>query len=266
MPDPIPLPDLTVAMIARDAADQVDGALQTVRALAGRIVVLDTGSTDTTAEIARASAEVHQLDAFSGFGAARRAALSLCTSEWVFFLDADERVSAALAGSIRTVIGSGASGNGWRVRRQNHILGRRMRSMGLDRDQPLRLFRRTHGRITDRLVHEGVQVEGPVGLLEGDLDHFTLPSLDAYLRKIDHYTTLDLEQAPRPLRRWHLAFVGPGTFVKWYWWRGGWRDGVPGLVWAGLTAISRFMLDMKMWIRAQQTGGQAKGSPTGDPR
>ncbi len=256
MPDPMPLADLTVAMITRDAQGLLPEALESVHGLASRIVIVDTGSLDSTVQLARGfeRVELHEAGSFAGFGAAKQAALDLCHSEWVFFLDADERVDGQLAEAIREVVGGATVGgatpahDGWRVQRRNHVLGREMTSMGLDRDRPLRLFRRERGRVSESLVHEAVLVEGSVGQLGGYLDHHTMQSLDDYLRKIDLYTTLDLQQQPRPLRVWHLAFVGPMTFVKWYFLRGGWRDGVQGLVWAGLTATSRFVRDMKGWI------------------
>ena len=154
---------------------------------------------------------------------------------------------------------------GYRVQRRNHVLGRRMRSMGLDRDRPLRLFRREGARVSDTLVHEVVEVDGPVGELAAPLDHFTMTSLDGYLRKIDLYTTLELQQRPRPLRVWHLALVGPGTFLKWYLLKGGFRDGVPGLVWAGFTALGRFMRDMKVWIAQQPTHEEGPPASTDGP-
>ncbi|RKZ12918.1 hypothetical protein DRQ53_04665 [bacterium] len=261
MPDPMtdrqPSADLTVAMITRDAEALLPKALESVRGLASRIVIVDTGSRDSTVQLARGfeRVEVHEAGAFAGFGAAKQAALDLCRSEWVFFLDADERVDGRLAEAIREVVGAAQQAHdGWRVRRRNHVLGRPMNSMGLDRDRPLRLFRRESGRVSDSLVHEAVLVDGSVGQLDGQLDHHTMQSLDDYLRKIDLYTTLELEQRPRPLRVWHLAFVGPMTFVKWYFLRGGWRDGVQGLVWAGLTATSRFVRDMKGWVGDSSAG------------
>jgi glycosyltransferase involved in cell wall biosynthesis len=255
MPRSEPLPNLTVAMIVRDEEESVAGALGSVAGLASRVVVLDTGSSDGTVEVARgAGAEVFTRLDFPGFGPAKQEALDLCASEWVLFLDADERVTAELAEAIRPAVEGPHAG--YRIRRRNHVLGRRMTSMGLDRDRPLRLFRRERARVSDTRVHEVVAVDGTTGNLDAPLDHFTMTSLDGYLRKIDLYTTLELQQKPRPLRVWHLAFVGPGTFVKWYVFKGGFRDGVPGLVWAGFTALGRFMRDMKVWI-AQQEGPPA---------
>jgi (heptosyl)LPS beta-1,4-glucosyltransferase len=266
MPEPAPLQQLTVAMIVRDAADQLPGALESVRGLAATVRILDTGSTDSTAAKASefAGVELRQRPDFPGFGRAKQEVLDLCTTDWIFFLDADERVDAQLAAAIRHAVEADDPARaGWRIRRNNHVLGRRMGSMGLDRDTPLRLFRRGAARVSPTLVHEVIEVDGPVGMLEGGLDHYSLTSLDSYLRKIDHYTTLELRQRPRPLRVWHLVLVGPGTFLKWYIFRSGWRDRVPGLVWAGLTAISRFMRDMKVWIAQQpgQDGTNAKEPP-----
>ncbi len=266
MAEPGPLQQLTVAMIVRNAADQVPTALKSVQGLAGSIRILDTGSTDST--VARVTkfrgVELRQRPDFPGFGPAKQEVLDLCTTDWVFFLDADERVDAELATAIRHAVEEDdRTCTGWRVRRNNHVLGQRMGSMGLDRDTPLRLFRRESARVSPTLVHEVVEIDGPVGLLEGGLDHYSLDSLGSYLRKIDHYTTLELQQRPRPLRVWHLALVGPGTFLKWYFFRSGWRDGVAGLVWASLTATSRFMRDMKVWIAHQPVldGSNAEGPP-----
>lgn len=264
MPRPEPLPTLTVAMIVRDEEGQLPAALASVEGLAGRCVILDTGSTDDTIAVARAAgAEVFERPDFPGFGPAKQEVLERCESEWIFFLDADERVIAGLAASIREVIESGGAHAGYRVHRSNHVLGRQMTSMGLDRDRPLRLFLREKARVSDTLVHEVIEVDGPVGELDGALDHFTMTSLDEYLRKIDLYTTLELQQRPRPLRVWHLALVGPGTFLKWYIFRGGFRDGVPGLVWAGFTALGRFIRDMKVWIAQQPPvdEGHGEGPP-----
>jgi glycosyltransferase involved in cell wall biosynthesis len=242
-------------MIVRDAEKDVAGALGSVEGLACRVVVLDTGSSDKTVEVARAAgAEVFTRPDFPGFGPAKQEALGHCTGEWVLFLDADERVTPELAEAVRQAVEGPHAG--YRVLRRNHVLGRRMTSMGLADDRPLRLFRRDTARVSDTLVHEVIEVEGPIADLDAPLDHFTMTSLDGYLRKIDLYTTLELQQKPRPLRVWHLAFVGPGTFVKWYVFKGGFRDGVPGLVWAGFTALGRFMRDMKVWI-AQQEGPPA---------
>ena len=266
MPEPEPLRRLTIAMIVRDAADQLPGALASVQGLAARTMILDTGSTDSTVAGVRGfgGVDLRQRPDFPGFGPAKQEVLDLCTTDWVFFLDADERVDARLAAAIRSAVEDDDPARaGWRVRRRNHVLRRRMRSMGLDRDTPLRLFRRDSAHLSPTLVHEVVEVDGPVGLLEGGLDHHSLDSLGSYLRKIDHYTTLELQQRPRPLRIWHLVLVGPGTFLKWYVFRAGWRDGIAGLVWAGLTATSRFMRDTKVWIAQQPVldGIDVKGPP-----
>lgn len=261
MPRSDPMPSLTVAMVVRDEEANLPAALASVEGLAGRVVVLDTGSADQTVEIARAAgAEVRERPDFPGFGPAKQEALDQCTSEWVLFLDADERVTPELAGEIREAVEREHAG--YRIPRRNHVLGRQMTSMGLDRDRPLRLFRRDRARLSDTLVHEVIQVDGLIGDLEAPLDHFTMTSLDGYLRKIDLYTTLELQQRPRPLRVWHLALVGPGTFLKWYVFRGGFRDGVPGLVWAGFTALGRFMRDMKVWIAQQEGPPASADGPT----
>ena len=137
MPHPEPIESLTVAMIVRDEEEQLAAALGSVDGLAARAVVLDTGSSDGTLEVARGTgAEVFGRPDFPGFGPAKQEALDHCETEWVLFLDADERVTPELADAIRSAVDG--PNDGYRIHRRNHVLGRRMKSMGLDHDRPLR--------------------------------------------------------------------------------------------------------------------------------
>jgi hypothetical protein len=246
---------LSVIIIARDEEDKLPGALASVRAFADEIVLVDTGSEDSTPKIARAEAKLRFFATpFENFSQAKQRALDEATGEWVLALDADERVSVTLARKIaqlqanQQLVGMG----GFRIRRRNFILGREMKSMGLQHDTQLRLFRREGARYNGHLVHEGVQLPSgtPIGLLQEPLDHYTFGGIDNYLHKMDLYTSLEIREGGRRFGLWHLISSPPSTFCRVYLFRGGWRDGFPGFLWASLTVLGRFLRDVKLWIQS----------------
>ena len=246
-------PFLSAVLVVRDADRVLGEALDSLDGLADEIVVLDTGSVDDTLDLLRARPSIHVLQSgFEGFGASKQRALDACRGRWVLSLDADERVSPELAHRITRMREDGSleAHTGYKIRRRNWILGRAMTTMGLQKDAPLRLFRREGARFNVNLVHEGVVLpEGStIGRLTEPIEHHTFEGIDHYLRKQDHYTSLDLVQEPRPHRTIHLVTVWPTTFFRYYVSRQGWRDGWPGLLWASLAATGRFMRDMKIWI------------------
>jgi (heptosyl)LPS beta-1,4-glucosyltransferase len=257
------LPSLSVTLIVRDEQENLPDALRSCEALADEIVVVDTGSRDATPSIAREHAKVRLLHAdFQDFSQAKGLALEQATGEWVLALDADERVSQQLADAIARLRASGelARHAGYTIHRQTRILGRTMTSMGLQRDDPLRLFRREGASYNRRPVHEGIVLPpgASVGRLEEPLLHHTFGGVDAYLRKIDLYTTLEIREGGRRFSLWHLVAGPPSTFLRFYVSRGGYRDGFQGFLWASLTAIGVFLRDVKLWIAREQAAGRLR--------
>ncbi len=247
---------LSVAMTVRNEEARIDAALRSCEGLADEIVVVDTGSEDQTIERARAHPRTRVLQRdFAEFSAAKEAALSACTGDWVLVLDAYERVSPELRRKIEALERNGQldHAGGYRIRRRNWVLGREMRSMGLDRDYPLRLVRREGAHYNSRPVHEAIEIAPgrAIGQLEEPLEHHTFWGVDHYLRKIDLYTRLELQEHPRRHSDLHLITVWPSTFWRYFVSRRGWTDGFAGFVWAAFTATGRFVRDMKVWIADQ---------------
>ncbi len=241
MPDP--RPTLSVVVMVRDAEDDIAACLAGA-AEADELIVVDTGSVDATRErAAAAGARVVEL-AWRGFGPTRTAAFALAGGEWIFWLDADERITPELWASITAAVTADGEETGWLVRRRANFLGRWMRGGGWGRDRVLRLFRRDAYRVVEKQVHESVAVSGHLGILAGELQHFTDPTLDRYLEKFSRYTTLaarDLQAAGRRARLVDLLLRPPWTFVRMYLLRGGFIDGIPGLILAGLSAAYVFV-------------------------
>jgi glycosyltransferase involved in cell wall biosynthesis len=234
-------PRLAVLVVARNEQHNLAGCLESVRFADERVVVVDAASRDATLEIARRHAEIVSVRPFDNFASQRNAALDLASGEWVLSIDADERATPGLAHEIRECLrGRPGALVGYRVPIRSQILGRPFGHSGTQQDLPLRLFRRDRGRWTG-LVHETVAIEGHVGRMHHFLEHRTLPSIDVFLDKIDQYTTLeasDLYRAGHRFRTSELMLRPFWVFLKLYLYRQGFRDGLEGLVFCGLSGLS----------------------------
>lgn len=226
-PPPIPL---SAVLITRDAASQLPGCLASL-AFCDDIVVVDSGSGDDTVAIAEAAgARVIRQD-WLGFGPQKQFAVEQARHDWVLCVDADERVSDELRANIVTELASPKC-HAYRFPRRNRFMGRYLRHGEGYPDWSLRLFDRRHARWSDDAVHEKVLTDVVIGELRGDLLHDSAETLERYLAKQDRYTTLAAEEALARGKRatWlHLLLSPIVRFVKFYFVRLGFLDGVPGL-------------------------------------
>ena len=223
---------LSAVLITRNAAHQLADCLASV-AFCDEIIVVDSGSDDATAEIAaQHGARVIQSE-WRGFGPQKQFAVEQASHDWVLCIDADERVSEGLRESIRAALSAPTSVAGYRFARCNRFMGRYLRHGEGYPDWSLRLLDRRHARWSDDAVHERVIARGEVGTLQGDLQHESAESLEAYLGKQNRYSTLAAEEALASGKRatvMHLLFSPLLRFVKFYFLRLGLLDGLPGLV------------------------------------
>lgn len=259
----MPTPDLSVIIITKNEAHNIEGCLASV-AFADERVVVDAGSTDGTAEIAqRLGARVTVTPDWPGFGVQKGRALALASGRWVLSLDADERVGPVLARAIQAVVAADTSGQGsdaasaaegatlpgYELERLSSFCGQWMRHGDWYPDRVLRLFRRSRGRFTEDLVHERVVVDGPIGRLDGDLLHHTMPSLHDALDKMNRYTTGRAIDRVRAGRRGGLGAAlvhGLWAFLRSYVLKRGFLDGRLGFVLAVYIAEGTYYRYLKM--------------------
>lgn len=222
---------LSVVIIALNAASQIEACLKSA-AFADEIVVVDSGSRDDTREIAsRYGARVLHQD-WLGFGRQKQFAVEQASHDWVLCLDADERVSEPLRASIVEAL-QAPRFRAYRMPRCNRFMGRWLRHGEGYPDWSLRLFDRRVAKWSEDEVHEKVLATSPVGSLQGDLLHESQESLAAYLEKQNRYTTLQAEelfQRGKQTSFGRLVASPLLRFVKFYFLRLGFLDGVPGLV------------------------------------
>jgi glycosyltransferase involved in cell wall biosynthesis len=234
-------PRVSVLIVAKNEAHNLADCLAAASWALERIVVVDPNSRDATLEIARQEADVVAVRDFDDFASQRNHGLALATGDWILSVDADERVTPALAAEIHRVTADPANDyHGFRVPIRSVILGRPFGFSGTQHDHPLRLFRRGSGHWTG-LVHETVALDGPVGALQHAIRHHSLPDMQIFLHKIDHYTTLEargLAGAERRFRMSDVALRPVWTFFKLYVCKQGFRDGLEGFMFCALSGVS----------------------------
>ena len=247
---PVSRQPLSVAIITLNAATQLDACLQSAR-FGDEIVVVDSGSSDGTQALAqRHGARVVHQD-WLGFGPQKQFAVETASHEWVLCLDADERVTPELQAAIEYAL-KDPSTAAFRFARCNRFLVRYLRHGEGYPDWSLRLFDRRQARWSDDAVHEKVITQGRIGELPGDLLHDSAESLASYLTKQNRYTTLAADMAFATGKRASLgriAFSPLLRFIKFYFIRQGFRDGLPGLIHIVIGCCNSFMKYSKIFER-----------------
>ncbi|MDG4476287.1 glycosyltransferase family 2 protein [Thiovibrio frasassiensis] len=183
---------LSVAIITKDEEDRLAECLASV-AFAAEVVVVDSDSTDRTVEIAREFGAVVHVEPWQGFGRQKQLAIDRCRHDWVLVLDADERVSPEAQVEIGEVLAAGSS-VAYSFPRKNYFCGRWLKHAGWWPDRVVRLFRKDSARMSERAVHESLEVHGPVGELRQPLIHYANKGLAQTLSKVNHYSSAGAEE------------------------------------------------------------------------
>ena len=247
---------LSVAIITKNEEANIRRTLESVK-WADEIVVVDSGSTDRTCEIAREYGAKVFVEEWRGFAKQKNSAIEKCTGDWILSLDADEEVSEELArclpviahkasldevawrDSLRTYVtlleSENATVAGFQIPRRNMFLGRWIRHGGYFPDLKTRLLRRNAGRVEDRRVHEIINVTGKQLTLPAPLIHHAYPTLSGYIEHMNRYSDLGAEMVVEKRSRVGFSFINIvlrplATFIYNYFFRLGFLDGKEGLL------------------------------------
>jgi glycosyltransferase involved in cell wall biosynthesis len=241
---------LSVITLALNEEHNIGECLESVQ-WADEIIVVDSGSTDKTVEIAKKYTDKVFTVEWKGYGATKNFALGQSLGDWILWLDADERVPEQLAQEIQHAIREDNAGfSGFSVARRAYFLGKWIRHCGWYPGRVTRLFRKANARFTENNVHEQVVIDGRVGELKNDLLHFTDPNLDHYFYKFNRYTTLaaqDVHAAGRKFSLYDLLVRPPFMFFKMYVMKRGFMDGVQGFILCVVSSAYAFTKYAKVW-------------------
>jgi glycosyltransferase involved in cell wall biosynthesis len=232
MPANINRPRLSAIIITRNEERDLPSCLASL-AFCDEIIVVDSGSTDGTLEIAeRGASRVIVRPDWAGFGRQKQRALDAATGDWVLSIDADETIPPELAREIRAAIESETHA-GYRLNRLNVFLGKFMYNGGWSPDRPLRVVRRNAARFSEDVVHEVLVVDGTIGDLLTPMPHLSYRDFDEVLDKLRRYALAGAEQRRNSGRGGSVGKAvtrSISTFLKVYVGKRGFLDGRHGFV------------------------------------
>jgi glycosyltransferase involved in cell wall biosynthesis len=240
---------LSVVIITLNEEKNIEACLASV-AWADELVVLDSGSTDGTEAICRRYTNKFHYQAWAGYTAQRNAAHDMATGDWILSLDADERVTIELQAEIKGLLsGRAATAVGYELPYKVFYRDKWLRHGGFFPEKHLRLFRRGHGRYGDRVVHETIQVDGPTGILNHYIEHYTYDSVSDFLERMERYSSLSAEEYARSGRTTGPVRMGGHAlfnFFKMYILQRGFLDGYEGFLLATLYSFYTFVKYAKL--------------------
>lgn len=243
---------LSVIIAAKNEGHQIKECVQSV-VFADEILVLDSGSTDSTAEQAQsAGATVHTTD-WPGYGLQQRRGIGLAKSDWVLSLDADEIVSDALQQEILDAI-SQTNVDGFRIPRHSSFCGTFIEYSGWRPDYTLRLVRRNLAGFTDHFLHAHMTVSGVTGNLKNPIIHYSYRSMDDVLEKLSRYSrgaALDLQTRGGTSTLTKAVMKGVWSFLRTYFLKQGFRDGRMGLVLAIYNSHTTYYKYLRLWMHGR---------------
>ena len=247
---------VSVVMVTKDEERNIEDALRSA-AGAQEIVVVDSFSADGTVEICRRYTDRIFQHEWLGYARQKQLAVDHAQGPWVLILDADERLTPELRDEIARAV-QGTDYDGFFLPRRNYFLGRWIKHSGWWPDSTLRLFRKDRGGLEDREVHEKVVVRGRVGQLNAPLEHHTYRTISDYVRKMDVYASLAAKEMRKRGRPGIFSLLARPffTFFRMYVLRGGFLDGMHGLVLAVLYGYYTFLKYARAWEQHEKRGNQ----------
>ncbi|TYP98817.1 glycosyltransferase involved in cell wall biosynthesis [Tenacibaculum adriaticum] len=223
--------------------DNIQQALNSV-SFADEIIVIDSFSTDKTVDIVKQSSAKLLQREFDDFSSQKNYAIQQATHNWIFVLDADERVNFLLREEILKTVKEPRNKVGFYVRRIFYFSGEKINYTGYQRDKVVRLFNKKFCRYNGYLVHEVIEAKGDLGYLINKVDHFSFKNLDHFIQKLNHYALLqayDLYKKGYKINIYHFTVKPIVRFFIHFVIRLGFLDGFKGLTLSYLHSYGVFM-------------------------
>ncbi len=231
---------LSVGIITYNEEDRIGRTLDAVRDIADEIIIVDSGSTDRTVEIARSKGASVYVEEWKGYGLQKNSVLEKCKGEWILLLDADEVVSLKLKERIKLLISSEKSEyDVYKIKLRNICFGKEIKFGGWD-DYVIRLWKNGKVKISEREVHEQYMTEGRIGKLNEKIVHYTYDTIEQFLEKLNRYTTQSAVQYEKERKRADIFKIYSKMayrFIRMYILQMGFLDGYEGYMLAKYSSI-----------------------------
>lgn len=254
---------IAAVIITKDEEHNIAACLESVQWAHERIVV-DAQSRDRTVEIAKQHAAQVHVRPWPGYGPQKNFGIEQARAEWILIVDADERITPALREEIQAVLAAGPPPDlaGFEIPRKNYFYGRWIRGGGIYPDYQLRLIRKAAGRYDDTQLHENLRLRGRIDRLRNPMEHYSMPTVREHVRKMQRYTTLGAREKLKSRSRVTAIDIAGhhlGTILKTYVLRGGYRDGVHGVIVALFAGMHTFVKYAKAWEMLRTRGRGVTG-------
>jgi glycosyltransferase involved in cell wall biosynthesis len=244
------VPRVSATIITLNEAANIAACLDAL-AWCDEVLVVDSGSTDGTVDLARArGARVIAREWPGSYADQKNFAASQTSHDWILSVDADERITPELAKEIQTILQSDPPVGGYRIPRLTWHLGRWIRTTDFYPDYQLRLYDRRRAHWPPRLVHESVKVDGPFGYLTHDMQHYAYRDIAHHHQAMDRYTTLAaraMHEQGRRATALDVTLHPPAAFLRNYLLKRGFMDGLPGFIISAMNAYYVFLKFAKLW-------------------
>jgi glycosyltransferase involved in cell wall biosynthesis len=245
---------ISAVIIALNEEQNIQRALDSL-SFCDEIIVVDSGSSDSTLQICQAAgAKVEQVE-WRGYVDTKNYAASLAAGDWILSLDADEEVTDELRLELLEIASRTTAADGYRVPRKNHYLGRWIRHCGWYPDYQMRFWKSGKGKWQGGSVHESVTVDGQISQTKAALNHFTYASINEHLDRIKNYAGLhaaDKYKAGKRVGYLTILLAAPFMFIKTYILRLGFLDGLHGLLVSAIGSFYYLLKKVRLWELQQQ--------------
>lgn len=228
----------------------IEDAIKSV-GFADEIIIIDSYSTDNTVELAKKHNVRLIQRVFDDFSTQKNYAIDKATNDWIYVLDADERVTPPLREEILKAVKSPEKFVGFYVYRTFYFIGRKINYGGSKRDKVARLFLKEYCKYNGNPVHEVIKANGNIGFFKNKLEHYSYRGFDHYISKLNQYSWLkakQLHQQNKKVKLFHILIKPPVRFFIEYVIRLGFLDGFPGFVLAVTQSYGVLTRYIKLWL------------------
>lgn len=240
---------ISAVVVAKNEEKNIRRCIQSLR-WADEILLVDTGSSDRTIEIALSLGARVEKIAWEGFGKTKKKAVELARHDFIFHLDADEECSKELTEKILSLKPDLDENTCYRIKRETFYLGKKIRYGGWQKDYQLRFFNRNKGNFSEDIVHESVKCDCKVEYLKEPILHYSYPDLSSHINKMLHYSFLSAEKNFSIGKKSNLIkslIAAKAKFFKMYFLKLGFLDGKEGLILALNSAYGVFIKYLRLW-------------------